>query len=139
MSIQHHAATILRAAAQMADYTFRRMTVKTSAGPVSIVYVYGPQGQVYQVTPGRHHYRCSCLQYTKRCAGTLTPCKHCVMVKSWEERERRAQLEQEQAEADAACRARLAARALEVERAGEKARETRAAFLAQLARDFPSD
>lgn len=83
------ADTVLRAAEQAGSYTFRRMTVKTSAGPVSVVYVYGGS-ETYQITEGGHHDRCSCPHYRKRLAGTTWPCKHILLKKAHDEAEARA-------------------------------------------------
>src|SRR5687768_7914387 len=91
--------TIARAQEQSANYSFRRMTVKTSRGPVSIVYVFGGS-ETYQITEGPHHPRCSCPAYKRWHAGTLNGrCKHLVALEITE-----------QAEADAAHRSRLAVR-----------------------------
>lgn len=106
--------TIVRAQEQAGNYTFKRMTVRTSRGPVSIVYVYGGS-ETYQITEGPHHPRCSCPAYKRWHAGTLNGrCKHLVALQM-----------SEQAREDAACRARLEQRAAEVQRAGEQARRMR--------------
>ena len=108
-----HTRTVTRAAEQAANYSFRRMTVKTSAGPVSIVYVYGGT-ETYQITEDRRHDRCTCPHYRKRLAGTLRACKHILCKRAWDQEKLAAQVE-----------ADLERRAAEVEQSAAQAARAR--------------
>jgi hypothetical protein len=77
---QMQAARIQRARSE--QFRFRLVTIKTSAGPISAVYVTSG-ANVYTVSPGKHGERCCCGDYTRRCAGTTLACKHIVAVRDW--------------------------------------------------------
>jgi hypothetical protein len=67
-----------RAVTEYASYSFRLMTVKTSAGPRGLVYVTSGSGNTYAVTDEN---RCNCVDYQRRnFPYGNSPCKHCYAV-----------------------------------------------------------
>jgi predicted nucleic acid-binding Zn finger protein len=63
-----------RAITEYSSYSFRLMTVKTSAGPRGLVYVTSKSGNTYCVTDSG---RCSCMDFQRRNQPYgNAPCKH---------------------------------------------------------------
>jgi predicted nucleic acid-binding Zn finger protein len=65
-----------RAALEFSSYTFRLMTMKTSAGPRGLVYLTSGSGNTYTVTD---HGRCNCPDFQRR----QQPCKHLHATERW--------------------------------------------------------
>jgi hypothetical protein len=101
-------------AQDMSEYQVRKMTMRTSAGPQSIFYVYSPAGKIYSVTEGRHHKACSCPHYQKRLVGTLRTCKHLDLVAEFEAAQAPSTVEEHRAaDAERLRRAQVRARMLQ--------------------------
>lgn len=66
------------ARARSQSFSFRLSTVKTSAGPVSVVYVTSHgSGSIYTITRHRHTETCCCPDGLRN-RGTNQECKHLI-------------------------------------------------------------
>jgi len=75
---QHKRTT--RAHEQRGDYALRQVT---EDGRRSVEVTNTKTQATYTVLPDAEPARCSCPDFTKRCAGTALRCKHLTMVQEW--------------------------------------------------------